>query len=67
MASLHSSVRKRLVSLAMSVSILTTTPTIFAHDQARTRHVPAAGSNRTELQFIVDDDLAMSKMSLDMS
>jgi uncharacterized protein (DUF305 family) len=67
MASLHSSVRKRLVSLAMTVSILTTTPIAFAQDQIRTRHVPAAASNRTELQFIVDNDLAISKMSLDMS
>jgi uncharacterized protein (DUF305 family) len=67
MASLHSSVRKRLVSLAMTVSILTTTPIAFAQDQIRTRHVPAAASNRTELQFIVDNDLAISKMSLEMS
>lgn len=67
MASLRSSVRKRLVSLAMTVSILTTTPIAFAQDQTRTRHVPAAASNRTELQFIVDNDLAISKMSLEMS
>jgi uncharacterized protein (DUF305 family) len=67
MASLRSSVRKRLVSLTMTVSILTTTPIAFAQDQTRTRHVPAAASNRTELQFIVDNDLAISKMSLDMS
>ena len=67
MASLHSPVRKRLVSLAMTVSILTTTPIAFAQDQTRTRHVPAAASNRTELQFIVANDLAISKMSLDMS
>ncbi|SHG91202.1 DUF305 domain-containing protein [Bradyrhizobium erythrophlei] len=67
MASWHSSVRKRLVPLAMTVSILTTTPIVFAHDQTRTRHVPAAASNRTELQFIVDNELAISKMSLDMS
>ena len=66
MASLDSSVRKRLVSLAMTVSILMTTPVAFAQDQTRTRHVPAA-SNRTELEFIVDNDLAISKMSLDMS
>ncbi|SIO63380.1 protein of unknown function [Bradyrhizobium erythrophlei] len=67
MASWHSSVRKRLVSLAMTVSILATTPIVFAQDQSRTRHVPAAASNRTELQFIIDNDLAISKMSLDMS
>jgi uncharacterized protein (DUF305 family) len=67
MASLHSPVRKRLVSLAMTVSILTTTPIAFAQDQTRTRHVPAAASNRAELQFIVANDLAISKMSLDMS
>jgi uncharacterized protein (DUF305 family) len=65
MASLHSSVRKRLVSLAMTVSILTTNPIAFAQDQ--TRQVPAAASNRTELEFIIENELAISKMSLDMS
>ena len=67
MASLHSPVRKGLVSLAMTVSILTTTPIVFGQDQTRTRQVPAVASNRTELQFIVDNDLAISKMSLDMN
>jgi uncharacterized protein (DUF305 family) len=67
MTSLHSSVRKRLVSLAMTVSILTTTPIAFAQDQTRTRQVPAAASNGTELEFIIENELAISKMSLDMS
>jgi len=67
MASLHSPVRKRLVSLAMTVSILTTTPIVFAQDQTGTHPVPAVPGNRTELQFIIDNELAVSKMSLDMS
>ena len=67
MASLYSSVRKRLVSLAMTVSILTITPIAFAQDQTRTRHVFVAASNRNELELIIDNDLAISKMSLDMS
>jgi uncharacterized protein (DUF305 family) len=67
MALLQSSVRKRLVSLAITVSILTTTHIALAQDQTTTRHVTAAASNGTELQFIVDNDLAISKMSLDMN
>src|ERR1700743_3091630 len=67
LGSFSSSIRKRFVSLAITVSILTTTPIVFAQDQTRTPHVPATASNRTELQFIVDNDLAISKMSLDMS
>jgi uncharacterized protein (DUF305 family) len=67
MALLHSSVRKRLVSLGITVSVLTTTHIALAKDQTKTRHVTAAASNGTELQFIVDNDLAISKMSLDMN
>jgi hypothetical protein len=67
MASLHSSVRNRLVSLAITVSILATTPVVFAQDRTLTQHVPAPVGNRSELQFIVDNELAISKMSLDMS
>jgi uncharacterized protein (DUF305 family) len=51
----------------MTVSILTTTPIALAQDQTRMRHAPAAASDRTEVEFIVDNNLALSKMSLDMS
>jgi uncharacterized protein (DUF305 family) len=67
MASLHSPVRKRLVSLAITVSISMTTPIALAQDQTGMRHVTGAASNEAELRFIVDNDLAISKMSLDMS
>ena len=67
MASLHSSARNRLVSLAITVSILAMSPVVFAQDQTGTHRVPAPVGNRSELQFIVDNELAISKMSLDMS
>ena len=67
MASLHSSVRKRLVCVAMTVSVLTTTSIAFAQDQTGMRHAPAAAGYSSEVDFIVDDNLALSKMSLDMS
>jgi uncharacterized protein (DUF305 family) len=67
MALLHSSVRKRLVSLATTVSVLMTNHIALAQDQTRTRPITAAASDGPEIRFIVDNDLAISKMSLDMS
>jgi hypothetical protein len=67
MALFYSGVRKWLVSLAVIGSTLTTAPTASAQDQTSTHHGTAAASNETELEFIVDNDLAISKMSLDMS
>jgi uncharacterized protein (DUF305 family) len=67
MASLGSCVRKRLVPVAITVSISMTAPIALAQDQTRPRHVTGAASNEAELRFIVDNDLAISKMSLDMS
>ena len=47
MASLHSSIHKRLVSLATTVSILAA-PIALAQDQAKARHVGAAAIDNSE-------------------
>ena len=65
MASLHSSIHKRLVSLATTVSILAA-PIALAQDQAKARHVGAAVIDNNEQRFIIANDLAISKMSLSM-
>ena len=65
MASLHSSIHKRLVSLATTVSILAA-PIALAQDQAKARHVGAAAIDNSEQRFIIENDLAISKMSLSM-
>jgi len=65
MASLHSSIHKRLVSLATTVSILAA-PIALAQDQAKARHVGVAAIGNSEQRFIIENDLAISKMSLSM-
>src|ERR1700742_1491016 len=67
MAALHSFVRNPLVSLAITVSVLATTPIVAAQDQTGTHHLPAPAGNKSELQFIIDNELAISRMTLDMS
>jgi Domain of unknown function (DUF305) len=59
-------IRKTLISLAMISSISGFTVALAQHQtDARPILVPAAGSD--EQGFVVDSELALSKMSLDMS
>jgi hypothetical protein len=55
-----------LISLGTAV-LISETPLALAQDQATTRHVPAAAANGEEQRFIIDSDLAISKMSLAMT
>jgi hypothetical protein len=64
MAPLRSSVPRLLVSLAMIVSIFSAAPIALARDQTGTRHVSTATLNEAEVRFTVDNNLAISKMSL---
>jgi hypothetical protein len=55
-----------LVSLTTAV-LISETPLALAQDQATTRHVPAAAAAGEEQRFIIESDLAISKMSLAMT
>lgn len=55
-----------LISLA-TAGLISETPLALAQDQATTRHVPAAAANSAEPRFIIESDLAISKMSLAMT
>jgi hypothetical protein len=55
-----------LISLATAV-LISETPLAVAQDQATTRHVPAAVAGAEEQRFMIDSDLAISKMSLAMT
>ena len=62
----RSFLRDRLISLATLASILAN-PCALAQDQARMRQVPAARTDGSEQEIIVENALAISKMSLGMS
>jgi Domain of unknown function (DUF305) len=62
----RSSIRKGLISLG-TIASMAASRCALAQDQAGTPHVPAAGADGSAQRFIVDNALAMSKMSLGMS
>jgi uncharacterized protein (DUF305 family) len=62
----RSFLRDRLISLVTLASILAN-PCALAQDQARMRQVPAARTDGSEQEIIVENALAISKMSLGMS
>jgi hypothetical protein len=62
----RSFVGKGLISLLTSISI-SMTPVALAQDQANTPNAPGAGTYSNETQFIIDNDLAISKMSLSLT
>jgi hypothetical protein len=55
-----------LVSLAAAVWI-SASPLALAQDQRAMRHVPAVATARETQLFTIESDLALSKMSLDMT
>jgi hypothetical protein len=55
-----------LISLVTAV-LITETPLAVAQDQTIARHVSAAATADEEQRFIIDSDLAISKMSLAMA
>jgi uncharacterized protein (DUF305 family) len=63
---LHPSIRKRLMSLATTVSILAA-PIASAQDQTKARHVGAAAIDSGEQHFIIENELAISTMSLGLT
>ncbi|SRR5216683_49837 len=62
----YSFIRKGLISLGTIASI-SATPLALAEDQTRTHSLPAAAADSGEQEFIIDNALALSKMSLGMS
>jgi uncharacterized protein (DUF305 family) len=63
---LHPSVRKRLMSLATTISILAA-PVASAQDQTNARHVGAAAIDSGEQHFIIESELAISTMTLGLT
>jgi hypothetical protein len=61
----RSFIRKALITLGTIASI-SAGPLALAQDQTKTRHVPVAATDRSEQQFIIANDLAISKMSMSM-
>jgi uncharacterized protein (DUF305 family) len=59
-------IRKTLISLGIILSILAL-PVARAQDQKMTRQVEAGAASSDEQEFAVDSELAVSKMSLEMS
>ena len=55
-----------LLSLTTAV-LISATSLAVAQDQATTRHVPVVAAAGEEQRFIIDSDLAISKMSLAMT
>ena len=60
------SIYKALIFLA-AVALMSETAFAFAQDQTRTHHAPAAATASEGQRFTIESDLALSKMSLDMS
>ena len=63
---LHPSVRKPLMSLATTISILAA-PVASAQDQTNARHVGAAAIDSGEQHFIIESELAISTMTLGLT
>lgn len=61
----RSFIRKRLIFLLGTMALVLASPCALAQDQARERHVRAAGAD--ERRFTIENALALSKMSLAMS
>jgi uncharacterized protein (DUF305 family) len=59
-------IRKMLIALAMA-SLISTLPVVLAQDQTTTHRVGAVMASSEEQEFVIDSDLAMGKMSLEMS
>ncbi|WP_197688414.1 DUF305 domain-containing protein [Bradyrhizobium lablabi] len=57
---------KRLIPLATTVSMILATPIALAQDQTTQRRVAPAPIDSSEQHFIIEHDLAISKMSLSM-
>jgi uncharacterized protein (DUF305 family) len=60
------SIYKALMFLA-AAALMSETAFALAQDQTRTRHAPAAATASEGPRFTIESDLALSKMSLDMS
>ena len=63
---LHPSVRKPLMSLATTISILAA-PVASAQDQTNARHVGVAAIDSGEQHFIIESELAISTMTLGLT
>ena len=61
----RSFIRKALIALGTIASI-SAVLLALAQDQTKTRQVPVAATDRSEQQFIIANDLAISKMSMSM-
>jgi hypothetical protein len=59
-------IRKRLILLAI-ISSISGLPVALAQHQTDARHVRVAPTDSDEQEFVVDSELALGKMSLDMS
>jgi hypothetical protein len=53
--------------LAGTIASIAATPFALAQDQTETRHVPAAVIDSGQQRFIIDNALALSKMTLSMT
>jgi uncharacterized protein (DUF305 family) len=62
----RSSIYKALIFLA-AAALMSEIPFALAQDQTRTRHAPAAATASEGQRFTIESDLALSKMSLDMT
>ena len=57
---------KRLMPLATTLSMILATPIALAQDQTTQRRVAPAPIDSSEQHFIIEHDLAVSRMSLSM-
>jgi hypothetical protein len=55
-----------LISLG-TIALISATSLALAQDQTKTRQVPAGATDSSEQEFIIDNALALSKMSLAMT
>jgi uncharacterized protein (DUF305 family) len=60
------SIYRALIFLA-AAALVSETPFALAQDQTRTCHAPAAATASEGMRFTIESDLALSKMSLDMT
>ena len=62
----RSFIGKGLISLG-TIALISATSLALAQDQTKTRQVPAGATDSSEQEFIIDNALALSKMSLAMT
>jgi uncharacterized protein (DUF305 family) len=59
-------IRKMLIALAMA-SLISALPVALAQDQTIAHHAGAAIADSDDQEFVVDSDLALSKMGVELS